>query len=110
VRCGVTWSRTNKWTLIDVEIQTETEFQQQTTLDDTRRNPGCANGTEQYRVKAAQSRQCFVTEYLAVAQVTRTTEIKERRVEFHATGAHHLECLCGDLWADTVTTDYCDAM
>ena len=45
---------------------------------------------------------------LTVAQISRSAEIELGGFVAHASRIDDLECLSGDLWADSVSTDDCD--
>ena len=53
VRLGMPWCGAGKWSLIDVQIQTETQLQQQAPFDYTWWHSRCAHGTEQNHIKVA---------------------------------------------------------
>ena len=110
VGLGVAWRSACERSLIDVEVERKSQLEKKTALDNTRRHTGRADCTEQNRVEAAQLLQRLVAQHFAVAQIARSTEIKERRVEFHASCAHHLECFGEHFGADAVATDDGDAV
>ncbi|MEY3483045.1 MAG: hypothetical protein RLZ40_1088 [Actinomycetota bacterium] len=110
MRLGVSWCSTSEGSLVDVQVEAETQFQEQPALDNTRRHAGRTDRTKEDGIKRAKRLESLVAQHFAVAQVSRTTEVKKRGVELDTCGAHHLERFGKHLGADAVAANHCHAM
>ena len=110
VRLGVAGRRPDERSLVDVQVEIEPHLQQQAALDDTGRNIGRADGTEQDGVEAAQLVERRIRQDLAVTQVSGAAEVVVGGVEIDPGSAHDLQRFGGHLWADAVAADHCNSI
>ena len=110
VGLSVTWSRTDEWALIDIQVEFKAHFQQKPTFNDSGWHIGGSDCSKQNRIKGPQLIKHRIRQNLAVAQVPSTTKVKIGGVQTDPRGANHFQGLGDDFGSDPVPANHGDAM